>query len=312
MRILVMGAGVLGCNLADSFAHSKKDVTLLARGQWAEEIRKNGLRIKNQLFPHTSVTRLPVITELKPNDAYDVIFVCVRFTQIASVVDALNENQSKNIVFVGNNTRPKETASSLKGKNVMFAFYSAAGHREKNKVVSLNLKKITIGQLSSSPSYERLINEIFQDTGHKVKYEQNMGDYLLCHAAFVLPLAFACYKTKGNLKKVKRDKAYLNKVLDAIIEAYDAIRKAGHELLPDSEKDYQSPEYQKENLRFFKFLCGTFLGKICVSDHAMNAVDEMSALNSDMERFFQEHDAECPNWDELSKCSFLNGTKQNS
>ena len=300
MRILVMGAGVLGCNLASAFARSKKDVTLLARGQWAEEIQKNGLRIKNQLFPYTSVTRLPVITKLKPDDAYDVIFVCVRFTQIGSVVDVLNENRSKNIVFVGNNARPDETVSLLKDKNVMFAFYSAAGHREKDRVVSINLKKITIGQLSSSPSNERLINETLRGTGHKVKHEPNMGDYLLCHAAFVLPLAFACYKTKGNLKKIKRDKAYLDKVFDAIIEAYAAVRKAGHELLPDSEKDYQSPKYRKENLRFFKLLCGTFLGKVCVSDHAMNAVDEMSALNSDMERFFQEHDAECQNWEELS------------
>lgn len=28
-----------------------------------------------------------------------------------------------------------------------------------------------------------------------------MGDYLLCHAAFVLPAAFACYKTDGDLKR---------------------------------------------------------------------------------------------------------------
>lgn len=27
-----------------------------------------------------------------------------------------------------------------------------------------------------------------------------MEDYLLCHAAFVLPVAFACYKVDGDLK----------------------------------------------------------------------------------------------------------------
>lgn len=27
-----------------------------------------------------------------------------------------------------------------------------------------------------------------------------MEDYLLCHAAFVMPAAFACYKTDGDLK----------------------------------------------------------------------------------------------------------------
>ena len=48
MKILVYGAGVLGCNLARNLFHARKDVTLLARGNWAEEIRKNGLRIKDQ------------------------------------------------------------------------------------------------------------------------------------------------------------------------------------------------------------------------------------------------------------------------
>ena len=37
MKILVFGAGVPGCNLA--------------RGSWAEEIQKNGLRIKDKCSP---------------------------------------------------------------------------------------------------------------------------------------------------------------------------------------------------------------------------------------------------------------------
>lgn len=32
MRILILGAGVIGCNLAKDLVHSGKDVTLLARG----------------------------------------------------------------------------------------------------------------------------------------------------------------------------------------------------------------------------------------------------------------------------------------
>ncbi|MDY2556826.1 MAG: 2-dehydropantoate 2-reductase N-terminal domain-containing protein [Candidatus Faecousia sp.] len=43
MRILVFGAGVIGCNLARNLFRAGKDVTLLARGAWAEEIQKNGV-----------------------------------------------------------------------------------------------------------------------------------------------------------------------------------------------------------------------------------------------------------------------------
>ena len=66
MRILVFGAGVIGCNLARNLFRAGKDVTLLARGAWAEEIQKNGLRIKDKFSPRMSVTRIPVVTELKP------------------------------------------------------------------------------------------------------------------------------------------------------------------------------------------------------------------------------------------------------
>lgn len=84
MRILVYGAGVLGCNLARNLFRAGKDVTLLARGSWAEELRKNGLRIKDTFSPRVSVSRVPIVTELAPEDRYDVIFSVLRYTQIDS------------------------------------------------------------------------------------------------------------------------------------------------------------------------------------------------------------------------------------
>ena len=242
MKILIFGAGVLGCNLANNLFRAKKDVTLLARGKWAEKIKNNGLRIKNKFSPRMSVSRIPVVTELKPEDQYDVIFVVVRYTQIKTVIDTLRTNETKNIVFVGNNVRTSELAALLPEKNIMFAFSSSAGHRESNHVVSVDLHKITIGQLKGTQSNEKLIGQIFAGTKYKVIYEPNMGDYLLCHAA-----------------------------------------------------------YRKTCLRFYKIMCATSLGKICASDHAMNAFDEMSALNQDLKKFFDENGAEYPVWQELEK-----------
>ena len=105
MKILVFGAGVLGCNLARNLCRAGKDVTLLARGKWAEEIKQNGLRIKNQLLPFPSVTHIPVVTELSPDAAYDVIFVVVRYTQLENLLEPLRKSKAENIVFVGNNAR---------------------------------------------------------------------------------------------------------------------------------------------------------------------------------------------------------------
>lgn len=183
----------------------------------------------------------------------------------------------------------------------MFAFSLSAGHRESSRVVSIDLKKITIGQLHTSPSNKALIDEIFAGTRYKVVYQPNMGDYLLCHAAFVTPAAFACYKTDGNLKKLKGNTAYLRKMVDANIEAYRAIRDAGHEILPDADKAFESDKYRKVCLRFFKLMAATSLGKVCASDHAMSATDEMSALNRDLKQFFDANGADYPVWRELEK-----------
>ena len=217
MKILVYGAGVLGCNLARNLLRAGKDVTLLARGNWAAEIKQNSLRIKDKFSLRTSVSRIPVVTELAPD----------------------------------------------------------------------------------AKSNKQLIGRIFHGTKYKVVYEPNMEDYLLCHAAFVMPAAFACYKTDGDLKKLRGDTAYLNRVLDANIEGYHAIRDAGHTILPKEDTDFEGEKYRKTCLRFFKLMCATSLGKLCASDHAMNAIDEMSALNRDLKKFFDANGAAYPVWQAL-------------
>ena len=59
----------------------------------------------------------------------------------------------------------------------------------------------------------------------------------------MLPAAFACYKTDGDLKKLKGNTAYLSRMIDANIEGYRAIRNAGHTILPKEDSDFEGAAY---------------------------------------------------------------------
>ena len=80
MRVLIIGAGVIGSNLAADLFSSGRDVTLLARGEWADALEKNGLVIDPIFSPGKKTYRIPVIRELKEDDVFDAVFVVMRYT----------------------------------------------------------------------------------------------------------------------------------------------------------------------------------------------------------------------------------------
>ena len=84
MKILIIGAGVLGSNLAHSLKKGN-DVTILAINKTFEDKKKNGLVIKHK-FGGKTVDHFNIINKLDENDIYDVIFIVTRFSSLDSVV----------------------------------------------------------------------------------------------------------------------------------------------------------------------------------------------------------------------------------
>lgn len=68
MRVLVYGAGVIGCELAHMLCRAGQDVTLLARGAWRDAIEQNGLVVRHYAQFCTTVDRVAAISELAPDD----------------------------------------------------------------------------------------------------------------------------------------------------------------------------------------------------------------------------------------------------
>lgn len=304
MRILIIGAGVLGSNLAHSIKKGN-DVTILARNKTYENLKNNGLIIKHKLGKK-SVDHFNVIDKLEENDIYDVIFVVSRFSSLDSIVKIIEKNKSKNIVFVGNNMNA-EKYMNIKAKNILFAFFMAAGKKYDGYINSICLNKIEIGRTDGKDISNEFIKSIFKETKIKVTIENKMNDYLKTHACAVLPLVFASYKVDGNLKLLKKDKEYSLLIMDAIIEGYDVLKKLGYEILPKGE--YENCVNKKEKCAFiYRFIFSNFIGKMCISDHAMSAREEFILLDNEFEKLKKKSKIETKVYDKL-RLDFLNYDK---
>lgn len=304
MRILIIGAGVLGSNLAHSIKKGN-DVTILARNKTYENLKNNGLIIKHK-FGKKTVDHFNVIDKLDENDVYDCIFIVSRFSSLDSIVKIIEKNNSKNIVFVGNNMNA-EKYINIKDKNVLFAFFMAAGKKYDGYINSICLNKIEIGRTDGKDISNEFIKSIFKETIIKVIIENKMNDYLKTHACAVLPLVFASYKVDGNLKLLKKDKEYSLLIMDAIIEGYDVLKKLGYEILPKGE--YENCVNKKEKCAFiYRFMFSNFIGKMCISDHAMSAREEFILLDNEFEKLKKKSKLETKVYDKL-RLDFLNYDK---
>ena len=301
MKILIIGAGVLGSNLAHSIKKGN-DVTILARNKTYEQLKNNGLIIKHKLGKKT-IDHFNIIDRLDENDIYDVIFVVSRFSSLDSIVPIIKHNNSQNIVFVGNNMSV-EKYMNIENKNILFAFFMAAGKKYDGYINSICLNKIQIGRVDGKDVSNEFIKSIFKETKIKVTIQNKMNDYLKTHACAVLPLVFASYKVNGNLKLLKKDKEYSLLIMDAIIEGYNVLKKLGYEILPKGE--YENCVNKKKRCAFiYRFMFSNFIGKMCISDHAMSAREEFILLEKEFEKLKKKANLETKTYDKL-KLELLN------
>lgn len=140
MRVLVFGAGVLGSYLAHVLVRGGNDVTMLARGKRAEQLTKDGLVLRHYFQIKNTVDTVKVISTLRSDDLYDLIFVVMKYNDFPSVLPILAENQSLNIILVGNNgdalgmQKDLQEMSNVR-KNILFGFQLSAGIRERAVVL---------------------------------------------------------------------------------------------------------------------------------------------------------------------------------
>ncbi len=307
MKILVYGAGVLGSYLAHVLHRGGNDVTLLARGKRLDDLREHGLVIRHFLQLRTTTDRLPLVEKLAPSDMYDLCFVVVQRQQLDAVLPEISAcTGCRDFVLVGNNPTAVETAELVHSnspvqKRLAFGFQASAGRREAGRVISIHMGTgyMTLGSLEKDEEFDQKIRQVFSATRYHLEFIDVMDAWLKCHAAFILPIVFACYFSDGDLRRIAWSPKMLNRMIDAIDDAYRIVKAAGYPIIPPEDEGF----LQRDRTRYYwmlRLMAATPLGRLAASDHAMSAPEEMHRLYGDFCLLKQKAGVETPAWDEMA------------
>ena len=238
-RVLVIGAGVNGCAVATYLFRGGVDLTVLARGQRYEELCREGIIIENPFNRKRTITKVPVIDLLTPEDNYDFILVIVRKNQTYDLLPLLAQNKSPSIVFMGNNLLgPGDFVEVLGKDRVMMGSVCAAGKREGSLIRAMVIKSVPIpfGEIDGrvTPRLEQLV-EIFCQGGFKAKMTRDIVDTQLTHGVGVSIIAGLVLKHGGSVKSLAGAGEDLKLYVAARREGVKLIRAAGHQVIPKSE-----------------------------------------------------------------------------
>ncbi|WFB61441.1 2-dehydropantoate 2-reductase N-terminal domain-containing protein [Paenibacillus sp. BR1-192] len=308
MRILVYGAGVLGSYLAHELVRVGHNVTMLARGQRADELEKNGNVIRHYFQFKTTFHNVRVIRELEPDDVYDLIFVVMKYPDFEAVLPALAANHSRHVVIMGNNASPQDMQTYLQAhspvtKHVAFAFQSIAGWRENGLVISVRgpRTKINIGGLGEDLSWRPFIDQTLANTKYAWTYQNNMNEWLKSHYVMILALNSIASTYNGNLRRAAKDRKLLHLVIHAMDEGHQVLEKNGFTVTPAAQK-----QFARKNRKLFyillKMMLSIPISRILLSDKAVSA-NEVTALQQAFAELKKSANMATPHWDELQQYS---------
>lgn len=320
MKILFYGAGVTGSYLIHVLLGEGHEVNVVLREEKKKLFAENGMEIIHK-YQHLKTVDRPGIAEGEYlGEQYDAVFAAMPFTGITEVLKELAAADAPAVILVGNNPIASEMEKyikkySAKPKEVLFGFQATAGKTEDGKIICARLGAgyMDIGCTNRLPSDEikKRVSEMFSRTGYKLNWRADMKEYLICHPAAILPIAYTVYACGGELKNADRKQRKM--MFEASAEAYDLLKRTGVIIRPENDDKYFGKGIRGLSMKLIYFIMAkTSVGEYAFSAHCRNAVAEMEKFDAFYENMreprpdiimntWDELKSKMPSWEELKE-----------
>lgn len=290
MRLLIYGAGVIGCWYAVLFSKAGYDTTIYARGKRLELLRKEGLRYEVKGKVHKA--DIKIIGRLENEDSYDFIFLTVKENQVHTALEELSHNFSPNIVTMVNAIEGYENWERLSGEGRIIPAFPGAGGSFQDGILKAALtpyiiQPTTFAEINGCPT-ERLdkLSKIFKSSRVPYQVVKNMQDWQLCHLAMVVPIADAYYMARIPQKAWKEDNV-MQKTAVQMKHNFQTLYKRGIVLSPRKMNMFRLLPTWMLKIGLTLVFKSNF-GDVFMYQHSMNAPDEMRTLHEQFYRYLND------------------------
>ncbi|MDH6364331.1 2-dehydropantoate 2-reductase [Enterococcus sp. PF1-24] len=299
MKILIYGAGIQGSYLAYALNKNKQnEVFVLARNKRKEILDQQGLKLAHIIQRKTTTDHLKTVATLKKFDYCDLIFVTMKYNDFPTIIEPIAENNSKNIVFVGNQMDTEDLKAKILAinpdKNILFGFQNTGGTREPDliKILRFNQGKMKINCPAEDVKTKQLFDDCFANTGYKWLAYPALDQWLKSHAALIVVMNSLDYYYGNDLKQIRKANELLLVTGKAYQEIFAILEDNGYPILPKAQKRLFSNAHVTKFL--FKMIYATPIMQSAEGDYG-----EIKGLADSFAKFKMQSGTPAPNLDHL-------------
>ena len=277
MRILILGAGVIGSLYAALLAEAGYDVSVYARGRRLESLTQGGLLYKSK----GTIRKAPVniLSRLEAEDRFDLVFLTVRENQLHAALVELRQNSSPTIVTMVNSLETYDGWEAICGAGrIIPAFPGAGGGFDGNVLdAALTPRLVQPTTFGKTDGRERELARVFHRARIPFQIVPDMHAWQLCHLAMVVPIADAYYEA-ADPAHAGRDPALMRKTAKQIRDNLSAIAARKIQLSPGKMQSFRLLPVPIVGWVLSLVFQSPF-GDRFIYRHSMKAPDEMRQLH---------------------------------
>jgi 2-dehydropantoate 2-reductase len=282
VRVLVVGAGVIGTVYGACFAKAGHTLEVVAHGERTEHIRRCGL-VARDTRTGSETTSPATVVATASGDRYDLVMVAVRFDNLPSAWSMLRTlSGDPTVLLFGNNPGGRSSIPSSLPGELRLGFPGIGGSFKGDTVEFARItQQPTALEAGPSATLDEL-DRTLREQAFTTQRVADMDGWLLYHAVFVASVSAALYRCDSDAGRLAADRRTLRLMCRAISEGFRSLRRQRVGGAPASLALLHRAVLRPGAVAYWARTFRSPMGDLLFADHARHAEGEMRLVGAEV------------------------------